>query len=83
VGKPDGKRPLGRPRPWWVDNIKMDITEIGWVRMDLIDVTQDMDQWSALMNTVTNLRVPESVGKFFSSCATGGFSRRTQLHEVG
>jgi hypothetical protein len=58
VGKPEGKRPLGRPRRRWEDNSKMDLTEIGWDGMDWIDVAQDRDQWRALVNTVMNLRVP-------------------------
>jgi hypothetical protein len=58
VGKPEGKRPLGRPRRRWVDNIKRDIREIGWDGMDWIDLTQDRDQWRTLVNTVMNLRVP-------------------------
>jgi hypothetical protein len=58
VGKPEGKRPLGRPRRRWVDNIKMDLREIGWDGMDWIDVAQDRDQWRALVNTVMNLWVP-------------------------
>jgi hypothetical protein len=58
VGKPEGNRPLGRPRLRWVDNIKMDLREIGWDGMDWIDVAQDKDQWRALVNTVLNLRVP-------------------------
>jgi hypothetical protein len=58
VGKPEGKRPLGRPRYRWVDNIKMHLREIGWDGMDWIDLAQDRDQWRALVNTVMNLRVP-------------------------
>jgi hypothetical protein len=58
VGKPEGKRPLGRPRRMWVDNIKMDLGEIGWDGMDWIELAQDRDQWRALENTVTNLRGP-------------------------
>jgi hypothetical protein len=58
VGKPEGKRPLERPRRWWVDNIKMDLRETGSDGMDWIDLAQDRDQWRALMNTVMNLRVP-------------------------
>jgi hypothetical protein len=58
VGKPERKRPLGRPRRRWVDNIKIDPREIGWDDMDWIDVAQDRDQWRALVNTVMNLRVP-------------------------
>jgi hypothetical protein len=58
VGKPGGKRPLGRPRRRWVDNIKKDLREIGWDGVDWIDLDQDRDQWRALVNTVMNLRVP-------------------------
>jgi hypothetical protein len=58
VGKPEGKRPLGRQRRRWVDNIKMDLREIGWYDMDWIDLAQDRDQWRALVNTVMNFRVP-------------------------
>jgi hypothetical protein len=53
-----GKRPLGRPRYRWEDNIKMDLREIGWGDMDWIHLVQDRDQWRALMNTEMNLRVP-------------------------
>jgi hypothetical protein len=67
VGKPEGKRPLGKPRCMWFDNIRMDLREIGWGGMDWIDLTQDRDQWMALVNTVMNLRVPQNVGKFLSS----------------
>jgi hypothetical protein len=58
VGKPEGKRSLGRPRRRWVDNIKMDLREIRWNGMDLMDIAQDRDQWKAPVNTVLNLRVP-------------------------
>jgi hypothetical protein len=58
VGKPEGKRPLGRPRRRWVDNIKMDLRVIGWAGMDWIELAQDRDQWRALVNTVMNLQVP-------------------------
>jgi hypothetical protein len=58
VGKPEGKRPLGRPRRRWVNNIQMDLREIGWDGMDWIDLAEDRDQWRALVNTVRNLRVP-------------------------
>jgi hypothetical protein len=54
----EGKRPLGRPRRRPGNNIKMDVTEIGWDGMDLINVAQDRNQWRALVNTVMNLRVP-------------------------
>jgi hypothetical protein len=58
VGKPEGKRPLGRPRRGWVDNIKIDLGEIGWDGRDWIEVAQGMDQWRALVNTAMKLRVP-------------------------
>jgi hypothetical protein len=58
VGKSEGKKPLGRPRHKWVDNIKMDLREIGWDGMDRIVLAQDMDQWRALVNMVMNLRLP-------------------------
>jgi hypothetical protein len=58
VGKPEGKTLLGRPRRRWVDNIKIDLREIGWNGMEWIDLAQDRDQWRAHMNTVMNLRVP-------------------------
>jgi hypothetical protein len=58
VGKPEGKRPLGRPRRRWEDNIRMDLREIGWGGMDWIDLAQNRDQWRALVNTVMNFRVP-------------------------
>jgi hypothetical protein len=58
VGKPKGKRPLGRPRRRTVDNIKRHLRETGWDSVDWIDVVQSRDQWRALVNTVVNLRVP-------------------------
>jgi hypothetical protein len=58
VGKPEGRRPLGRPRHRWVDNIKMDLREIGWDGINWIYLAQDREQWRALVNTVMNLRVP-------------------------
>jgi hypothetical protein len=58
VGKQERNRPLGRPRRTWVDNIKMDLREIGWDEVDWIDMAQDRDQRRALVNTVLNLRVP-------------------------
>jgi hypothetical protein len=76
------KTPLGRPRNRLVDNIKMDLRQIGWDGMDWIDLAQDRDQWRALVNTVMNHQVPQNVGKFLSSCTTGSFSRKAQLHEV-
>jgi hypothetical protein len=58
VGKPEGKRPLGRPRRRWVDNITIDLRETGWDGTNWIDLAQGRDQWRALVNTVMNLRVP-------------------------
>jgi hypothetical protein len=58
MGKPEGKRPLGRPRRRWMDNIRMDLKEIRWNCMDRIDLAEDADQWRALVNTVMNLRAP-------------------------
>ena len=58
VGKPEGKRPLGRPRRRWEDNIKVDFREVGCGGMDWLELVQDMDSWRALENAVTNLSVP-------------------------
>jgi hypothetical protein len=58
VGKPEGKRPLGRPRHRWKDNIKKDIQEVGCGFMDWIDLAQVRVRWRALVNSVMNLRVP-------------------------
>jgi hypothetical protein len=58
VEKPGRKRPLGRPRCRWVDNIKVDLAEMGWVCMDWIGQAQDGDRWRALVNVVMNFRVP-------------------------
>jgi hypothetical protein len=56
--KPEGKRPLGRPRCRWEDNIKMDLQKMGCVGMDWIKLAQDRDRWRALVNAVINSRVP-------------------------
>ena len=58
VGKPDGKKPLGRPRCRWEDNMKMDLQEVGWGGMDWTDLSQDRDWWRAFVNAVTNIWVP-------------------------
>jgi hypothetical protein len=60
LGMLEGMRPLGKPRHMWVDNIKMDLGEIPCVVMDLIHLTQDRDQWKALVNTVMNIRVSQT-----------------------
>jgi hypothetical protein len=82
VGKPEGKRLLGRPRCRWVDSIKMELRGLGWGGVDWNYLAQDRDQWRALVNMVMNLRVPWHFGNFLSSCIIGGFSRRAQPHEV-
>jgi hypothetical protein len=58
VGRPEGNRPLGRPRRRREDNIKMDLQEVGWQSMDWIDMGQDRDRWRAVVSAVMNLRVP-------------------------
>jgi hypothetical protein len=58
VGKPEERRPLGRPRCRWVDNVKMDFGEIGWSGVDCIDLAQDRKKWRALVNAVMKFRVP-------------------------
>jgi hypothetical protein len=78
VGKPEGKRPLGRPRLRWEDNIKMDLMD----RMecvDLIHLAHDRDMWRALVNTVRNIPVLYEAGNFLTSSATNIFSRRTKF----
>jgi hypothetical protein len=57
VGKPEGRRPLGRPRRRWLYNIRMDLVEVGWGGMDWIGLAQDKDRWRALVNSVLNLQV--------------------------
>jgi hypothetical protein len=58
VGKPEGKRPLGRPRRRWVDNIRMDLGEVGWSDVDWIGLVKDRNRWRAVVNSVLNRRVP-------------------------
>jgi len=58
TGKPEGKRPFGKPRCRWEDNINMDLQEVGCGGMDWIELVQDRDRWWALVNAVMNLRVP-------------------------
>jgi hypothetical protein len=58
MGKPEGKRPQGRSRRRWVDNIWMDLVEVGWSDVDWIGVAQDRDRWRTLVNSALNLRVP-------------------------
>jgi hypothetical protein len=58
VGKPEGKRPLGRSRRGWVDNIRMNLGKVGWGDVDWIGLAQDSNRWRARVNSVLNLRVP-------------------------
>jgi hypothetical protein len=58
VGKPEGRRPLGRPRRMWVDNIRMVLVEVGFPDVDWIGLAQDRDRWRVLVNSVLNRRVP-------------------------
>ena len=62
MGKPEGKRPLGRPRRRWEDNIKMDLQEVGGGSEDWMELAHDRDRWRALVSTVMNLRVPKMRG---------------------
>jgi len=62
VGKPEGKRPLGRARRRWEDNIKMDLQEVGCGSMDWIELAKDRDRWWAVANAVMNLRFPQNTG---------------------
>ena len=70
VGKPEGKRPLGRPRRRWEDNIKMDFQEMGGGGGDWMKLAQDRDRWRALVNAVMNFRVRLNAGNFLTSCNT-------------
>ena len=82
VGKPEGRRPLGRPRRRWVDNISTDLQEVGRENMDWIGLAQDRDRWRMLVIAVMNLRVPRNAGKFLTSCKPVIFSRRALHHGV-
>jgi hypothetical protein len=77
-----GKRPLERPRHRWIDNIKIDLSEIGLSVVDWIGLAQDRYRWRALVNSVMNLRVPQNTGNLPSGCTTCGLSSDTQLHRV-
>ena len=82
LGKPEGKRPLGRPRRRWVDNIRMDLQEVGCWYMDWIGLAQDRDSWRTLVSAVMNLGVPWNVGNFLTSCKPVSCSGRTLHHGV-
>ena len=80
--KPEGRRPLGRPRRRWVDNNRMDLQELGCGYMDWIGLAQDRDRWRTLVSAVMNLRVPWNAGNFLTSCKPVSFSRRNLHHGV-
>ena len=82
VGKPDERRPLGRPRRRWVDNIRMDLQQVWCGYVDWIGLDQDRDRWRTLVSAVMNLWVPWNAGNFFTSCKPVSFSRRTLDHGV-
>jgi hypothetical protein len=67
VGKLEGKRPLGRPKHTWEDNIKMDLQEVGCGSIDWIKLAQDRNKWQALVNAVMNIRAPFNAGNFLTS----------------
>jgi hypothetical protein len=64
MGRPEGRRPLWRPRRRWEDNTKIDLQEVGWEGIDWIELAQDRDRWRALVNAVMNLRVPQNSENF-------------------
>ena len=82
VGKPQGKRPLGRPRRRWEYNIKMDLQEVRGGCGDWMELAQDRDRWRALLSTVMNIRVPKMRGISWLAAEPVSFSRRTLLHGV-
>jgi hypothetical protein len=67
VGKPEGKKPLGRQKRRWEDNIKMDFQEVGCGGMEWIELAQGRDRWRALVNAVMNLRIPQNAQIFLTS----------------
>ena len=82
VGKPEGKRPLGRTRRRWEDNIKIDLQEVGLGCGYWMELAQDRDRWRALVSTVMNLRVPNFRGITWLAAEPVSFSRRTMRHGV-
>jgi hypothetical protein len=82
VGKPEGKRPLRRPKRRWVDNIRMDLGEVGWGDVNWIGLPQERNRWRALENSVLNLRVPRNARKLLSDLTSSGRSSNAQLHRV-
>jgi hypothetical protein len=83
VGKSEGRRPLGRPRRRWFDNIRMDFGEVGRDDVDWIGLAQDRDRWRALVNSVLNLRVPKNAGELSSVQTTRDLPSSAQLiHKI-
>jgi hypothetical protein len=82
IGKPKGKKPLGRPRSRWVDNNRMDLGEVGWGDVDWIGLAKDRNRWRVLVNSVMNLRVPKSARKLSSGFTSCGLSSSAALHIV-
>jgi hypothetical protein len=82
AGKQDRKRPLGRPRRRWIDNMKVDHVEIGWAGVDWIGLAQDRYSSSAIVNVVMKFRAPLHAGKQSNGCTIDGLSSRAHLHRV-
>jgi hypothetical protein len=82
VGKPEGRKPLRRPRHRWLDNIRMVLVEVGWGDVKWVGLAQDRDRWRALVNSILNLRVPYNAGKLSSFQTTRDVSSSAQLHGV-
>jgi hypothetical protein len=82
VGKTKGKKPLGRPRCRWEDNIKMYLKEVGCTVMDWLELPQDRDRSRALVNAVMFFGVPQNAGNFLTKCKPVSFSRRALLHGI-
>jgi hypothetical protein len=82
VVKPEGKKALGRPKRRWVDNIRMDLGEVGWNDVDWIGLALDRDNWRGLVNSMMNLRLQKNAQKLSNGFATGGLSNSALLHRV-
>jgi len=82
VGKTEGKRPLWRPRHRWEDNNKLDLQEVPFWVMDLIELSQDRDSWRAFVTAVMNLRVPYNAGNYLNTWKPVSFVIRTLLYGV-
>jgi hypothetical protein len=81
-GKPEGQRPLGRQRRKWLNNIRMDLVEVGWGDVDWIGLAKDRNRWRVLVNSVLNLRIPQDAGKLSSGYTTCGLSSSAQPIEL-